>query len=136
MLPRGSEYGVLFLMIYLYCMFLVIPNTLLQCFLCLRYRQHQIDWGNRLNDSFVIFVVVIHGYPHDMASKFAVHQTLFQSCIYVHPHFSYWAMFNLDLPIVNFFFDAEILHLDMLCSFCTTCFTICFQQDCTHIVLI
>jgi hypothetical protein len=92
-------------MIYLYCPFLVLPNTLLRCFLCLGYRQ-QIDWGNGWNDSFIIFVIVIHGYPHDMDSNFAVHQTLFWFRIYIRhirPHLSCWAMFNLDLPIVIFF---------------------------------
>ncbi len=105
-------------------------------FLCLWYRQHWIDWGNIWNDSFVIFVVVIRDYPNDMASKFAVHQTLFWFCIYVHPYLSHWAIFNHDLLLVDFFFGVEILHLDMLCLFCATCFTICFQQDYTHIVLI
>jgi hypothetical protein len=102
----------------------------------LGYRQHQIDWGNGWNNSLVIIAIVILGYPPDMASKFAVHQTLFWFCIYFRPHLSPWAMFNLDLPIVNFFFDIEILHLDMLCLFHTTHFTISFQQNRTHIVLI
>jgi hypothetical protein len=122
-------------MIYLYCLFLVIPNTLLLCFLCLGYRKHQIDWGIGWNDSFIIFVDVIRGYLHDMASKFAVHQTLFRFRIHVRLNLSRWAMFNLHLPIVDFFFDVEILQLDMLCLFGSTRFTICFQQDCTHILL-
>jgi hypothetical protein len=75
-------------------------------------------------------------YDNDMAPKQVVHQTLFWFHIYVHLHLSHWEMFNLDLPVVGFFLDVEILHLNMLCLFCATCFTICFQQDCTHIILI
>jgi hypothetical protein len=74
--------------------------------------------------SLKVIVFVSCRNTHDLPPELPKSRPLLWFGVDVRPHLVGWTMLNNDLVLINFVLNIEILYLNVLYTFSTTCFAL------------